>query len=122
MYNAPEYGRWYQSKDKKVSENPFTSFMLNKKWALEEEFNNHMLRFQQVTVSSIFISVNYILIFQAGLVSTEVPFKVEAPDDEPEPLQLEHFYFPLGILVAGVVVSLLCLLAEIVNKWRENQQ
>ena len=42
---------WYRSKEKKGGDNPFTSFMLNKKWALEEEFNNHMLRFQQVTVS-----------------------------------------------------------------------
>ena len=43
--------QWYRSKDKKAGENPFISHMLNKKWTLEEEFNNHMLRFQQVTVS-----------------------------------------------------------------------
>ena len=43
---------WYRSKDKKGGVNPFASFMLNKKWTLEEEFNNYMLRFQQVTVSS----------------------------------------------------------------------
>ena len=30
---------------------PFGSYMLNKKWTLEEEFNNHILRFQQVTLS-----------------------------------------------------------------------
>ena len=81
-----------------------------------------MLRFQQVTASSIFILVNQILTFQAGLSIIEIPFKVEAPDDKPEPLRLEHFYFPLGLWLAGVVVSLLCLLAEIINKWRENQQ
>ena len=60
--------------------------------------------------------------FQAGLTVTEVPFKVEAPDDEPEPLELEHFYFPLGLWLAGVVISVIFLLAEIIIKWRENQQ
>ena len=44
--------QWYRSKDKKAGENPFISYMMNKKWTLEEEFNNHMLRFQQVTMSS----------------------------------------------------------------------
>ena len=48
---AKEQGKkWYRSKDKKGGEHPFTSDMLNKKWTLEEEFNNHILRFQQVTV------------------------------------------------------------------------
>ena len=46
---------WYRSKEKKGGSNPFASYMLNKKWTMEEELNNHMLRFQQVTVSSIFI-------------------------------------------------------------------
>ena len=45
--------KWYRSKDKKGGQHPYGSYMLNKKWTLEEEFNNHMLRFQQVTVSSI---------------------------------------------------------------------
>ena len=49
---AKEYNtRWYRSKEKKGGYNPFPSFMMNKKWTLEEEFNNHMMRFQQVTVS-----------------------------------------------------------------------
>merc|ERR1711974_546765 len=30
---------WYRSKEKKGGDNPFTSFMLNKKWTLEEELN-----------------------------------------------------------------------------------
>ena len=45
--------QWCRSKDKKGGRYPFGSFMMNKKWTLEEEFNNHMLRFQQVKVSSI---------------------------------------------------------------------
>ena len=45
---------WYRSKEKRGGESPFGSYMLNKKWTLEEEFNNHILRFQQVTVSSVF--------------------------------------------------------------------
>ena len=47
--------RWYRSKEKKGS-NPFTSYMMNKKWTLEEEFNNHLLMFQQVTISSSYFS------------------------------------------------------------------
>ena len=45
---------WYRSKEKKGGQHPFTSYMLNKKWTLEEEFNNHMLRLQQVTVCSLY--------------------------------------------------------------------
>ena len=41
---------WYRSKERKGGKNPFGSYLINKKWTLEEEFNNHMLRFQQVTV------------------------------------------------------------------------
>ena len=47
--------RWYRSKEKKGN-NPFTSFMMNKKWTLEEEFSVHLLRFQQVTESSNYFS------------------------------------------------------------------
>ena len=49
-----DWGKWHRSKDTMAGDNPFGSFMLNKKWTLEEEFNNHMMRFQQVTVSSIY--------------------------------------------------------------------
>ena len=53
------YGKWYRSKDRKGGRIPFASYMLNKKWTREEEFNNHLLRFQQVEVSSIyFIKLN----------------------------------------------------------------
>ena len=47
---------WYRSKESRGGKNPFASYMLNKKWALEEEFNNHMLRPRQVTASSIYLS------------------------------------------------------------------
>ena len=45
--------RWYRSKNKLDGLSPFSSYLLNKKWTLEEEFNNHMMRFNQVRVSSI---------------------------------------------------------------------
>ena len=48
------------------------------------------------------------------MVATEVGFNEEAPDDKPEPLEMEHFYFPLGLWSAGLVISLICLLAEII--------
>ena len=51
--------------------------------------------------------------FQAGLVVTEVGFKEEKEDDEPEPLRMEHFHFPLGLWVGGLVLSVIFLLAEI---------
>ena len=50
-----EWGKWYRSKERKGGKSPWGSYMLNKKWTLEEEFNNHMMQFQQVTVSSIII-------------------------------------------------------------------
>ena len=112
---AKDYGtKWYRSKDRKAGKHPFGSFMVNKKWTWEEEFNNHMLRFQQVTVRSTFSPVNYVLIFQAGLVAIEVGFKEEPEDDDPEPLRMEHFYFPLGLWLVGLVVSAVVLLAEII--------
>ena len=44
----------------------------------------------------------------------EVDFPEEAPDDKPEPLEMEHFYFPLGLWTAGLVVSTIFLLAEMI--------
>ena len=42
-------GRWHRSKDKKQhSSTEFGSYMINKRWWLEEQFNVHMMRFQQV--------------------------------------------------------------------------
>ena len=52
-------GKWHRSTEKKGGYHPFGSYMMNKKWALEEELNNHMLRFQQVTVSSIFNQLHF---------------------------------------------------------------
>ena len=44
-----ELGRWHRSKDRKQRpSSDFGSFMINKKWWLEEQFNVHMMRFQQV--------------------------------------------------------------------------
>ena len=47
--------RIYRSKEKKGYTTPWGSYMMNKKWIFEEEFNNHMLRFQQVKLRSISI-------------------------------------------------------------------
>ena len=44
----------------------------------------------------------------------EVPFKAEEEDDQPEPLRMEHFYFPLGLWLVGILLSVLCLLAELI--------
>ena len=45
-------GRWHRSKDKTPTPySDFGSYMMNKKWWLEEQFNLHLMRFQQVKVS-----------------------------------------------------------------------
>ena len=44
----------------------------------------------------------------------EVHFKEKPEDAEPEALQMEHFYLPLGMWFVGIIVSLFLLLAEIV--------
>ena len=51
------WGKWYRSKSKRGGKNPLGSYMMNKKFTMEEELANHMLRFQQVTVPVLFISV-----------------------------------------------------------------
>ena len=45
---------------------------------------------------------------------SEVPFKVEESDDKPEPLRMEHFYFPLGLWLGGLLLSAIFLLTEII--------
>ena len=47
-----EWGKWHRSKERKGGRNPFPSYLMNKKWTMEEEFTKHMLHFQQVTLSS----------------------------------------------------------------------
>ena len=49
----------------------------------------------------------------------EVGFEEEPPDDKPEPLEMEHFYFPLGLWMAGLIVSTVFLLAEIIVNRRK---
>ena len=44
----------------------------------------------------------------------EVPFKEKKEDNDPEPLRIEHFYFPLGMWLIGILLSVFCLLAEII--------
>ena len=52
--------------------------------------------------------------FQAGLVAAEVHFKVKAQDSEPKTLGMEHFYFPLGLWLVGILLSVFSFLAEII--------
>ena len=46
--------------------------------------------------------------------SNEVPFKEEEETKENEPLKMEHFYFPLGMWLGGLILSTIFLLAEII--------
>ena len=53
---------------------------------------------------------------------TDVDFKEEPADDEPEPLRMEHFHLPLGMWFVGLLISLFCFVAEIIKnrikKWK----
>ena len=51
-----------------------------------------------------------------------VGFKVEKEDDEPEPLRMEHFYFPLGLWLGGLIQSAIFLLTEIMLHRRGKSQ
>ena len=59
-------GRWHRSKDKKIHIfSDFSSYMINKKWWLEDQFNVHMMRFQQVKFIDLMIRFD---IFSSRLV------------------------------------------------------
>ena len=45
----------------------------------------------------------------------EIVFKEEKEDSEPQALGLEHYLFPLGLWLVGLVISAFCLLAEIIT-------
>ena len=44
----------------------------------------------------------------------EVGFEQEKEDDEPKRLKMKHFYFPLGVLLVGLILSAIFLLTEII--------
>ena len=46
----------------------------------------------------------------------------QIPSNKPQPLEMEHIYFPLGLLLAGIILSAIFLLAEIITKRLGNQQ
>ena len=52
----------------------------------------------------------------------EVPFKVEKADSDPEPLTMEHVYFPLGLWLTGLLISAIFLLAEVIIHRRRKYQ
>ena len=127
VIEAPFFNTWYaetyygieakvyRSKGKKdLTRSLFASYMINKKWTLQEEFANHLIMFQQVTEECEFLLFHYILTFQAGLTIIEVGYTEEQPDDDPVPLKMEHFYFPLGMWLVGILLSAIFLLAEII--------
>ena len=115
MESDLKHGKWYRSKEKREGDNPIGSYVMNKKWWLEEEMNMHMMRFQQVTVTVTFSKLLYNCLFQAGLVVNDVSRRdIQGYDPEPlKPLSMEHFLFPLILWLAGLVLSTLTLLAEI---------
>ena len=41
--------------------------------------------------------------------------------DKPEPLAMEHFHLPLGLWFVGILISLFCFVAEIINRRRKSK-
>ena len=52
----------------------------------------------------------------------EVVFEAEEEEDDPEPLRMEHFYFPLGLWLGGLILSAIFLLTEIILHRRRKSQ
>ena len=52
--------------------------------------------------------------FQSGLTTIEVDFEEEEEEEDSEPLRMEHFYFPLGALLIGILLSVFCFIVEII--------
>ena len=50
--------------------------------------------------------------FQSGLTAIEVDFEEEEEEEDSEPLRMEHFYFPLGALLIGILLSVFCCIME----------
>ena len=48
------------------------------------------------------------------MVALEVRFREYKEDDKPEALRMEHFYFPLGLWLVGMLLSFLCFIMEII--------
>ena len=44
----------------------------------------------------------------------EVGFDAVEEDADPEPLRMEHFYFPLGMWLVGILLSVFCFAGEII--------
>ena len=53
---------------------------------------------------------------QAGLLMLENSGVQSVDEEELEPLRMEHFYFPLILLVGGLVLSSVSFIAEIIIK------
>ena len=52
----------------------------------------------------------------------EVSFIEEEDEEELEVLRMEHFYFPLIILVVGLILSTIIFMAEIIIKLCQRNQ
>ena len=58
-----ELGRWHRSKDKKQKpDSDYGTTMMNKKWCLEEQFNLHMMRYQQVKCWGLSNKLTYLIL------------------------------------------------------------
>merc|ERR1712029_994956 len=94
-----DMGRWYRSKEKVAGHYPYIGYLTTKKWHLNEEMANHLLRFQQ-----------------AGLTSLEVKLEEWQWEEELHVFTLEEVGLALIINVAGLGISTIVFLIEKIDK------
>ena len=108
-YQLRDYGPWYRSKETLAGKNPYSGYLTNKKWHLNEVNNNkifvhgfililimtfqgmanHLLRFQQVIHLVKKFWPLFVVPIQAGLTSLEVDFDEWEWEEELNVLTLE---------------------------------
>ena len=50
---------WYRGTDTILSEYPYANWMSRKKWPLNEELNLHIMRYQEVTLHSLYLLLTF---------------------------------------------------------------
>ena len=50
---------WYRGTDTILSEYPYSNWLSKKKWPLNEELNLHIMRYQEVTLNSLYLLLTF---------------------------------------------------------------
>ena len=109
------WGKWYDGRKTEIQlYSPFASYLMNKKWWLQEELALHLLRFQQVTFDQLhlFLNINSRQDYWSlDMIRTSLFLKRKKRRSLKS---MEHFYLPLVILFGGLFLSTICFIVEII--------